>query len=86
VSRKLLAVALSMATAGALIHVWVRLQIIAVGYDISRETKWRHDLVELNQRLAIELRARQDPAVIERLARTELKMVPPDPRAIRVLK
>jgi len=69
----------------ALGHVWVHLQVLAVGYDISRETKARHDLMELNQRLSLELRTRMDLSVIERAAREQLKMVPPDPRAIRVL-
>jgi cell division protein FtsL len=72
-------------TAAALAHVWVHLQVIAVGYDISRETKVRHDLLEANQRLSLELRTRMDLALIERTARDQLKMVPPDPRAIRVL-
>jgi cell division protein FtsL len=72
-------------TAAALAHVWVHLQVIAVGYDISRETKVRHDLMEANQRLSLELRTRMDLALIERTAREQLKMVPPDPRAIRVL-
>jgi cell division protein FtsL len=72
-------------TFAALAHVWVRLQMLSVGYDISRETRWRHDLGELNQKLALELRTRMDLAVIERHARDHLKMVPPDPRAIRVV-
>ena len=72
-------------TLAALAHVWVHLQVIAVGYDISRETKVRHDLMEANQRLSLELRTRMDLALIERTAREQLKMVPPDPRAIRVL-
>ena len=74
-----------LVTFAALAHVWVRLQMIAIGYDISRETKWRHDLGEQNQRLSLELRTRMDLAVIERAAREQLKMVPPDPRAIRVV-
>jgi cell division protein FtsL len=71
--------------AAALLHVWVHLQVIAVGYDISRETKARHDLSEANQRLALELRTRMDLAAVEKVAREQLKMAPPDPRAIRRL-
>ncbi len=69
----------------SLLHVWVHLQVIAIGYDISRETKARHDLSELNQRLSLEVRTRMDLSVIERAAREQLKMAPPDPRGIRVL-
>jgi len=80
-------IALSIAGIGAaaLLHVWVHLQVIAVGYDISRETKARHDLSEMNQRLALELRTRMDLAAVEKVAREQLKMAPPDPRAIRRL-
>jgi cell division protein FtsL len=73
-------------TFAALAHVWVRLQMLTIGYDISRETKWRHDLGEQNQRLTLELRTRMDLAEVERVARGELKMGPPDPRLIRVVK
>jgi len=70
----------------ALAHVWVRLQMLSIGYDISRETKWRHDLGEQNQKLALELRTRMDLSVVEKIAREQLKMVPPDPRLIRVVE
>jgi cell division protein FtsL len=70
----------------ALIHVWVHLQVIASGYEIARETRTRHELAELNQRLRLELETRKDPAVIERRAREELHMTPPDPAAVRVLR
>jgi cell division protein FtsL len=82
----LIAVSTLAVTLAALAHVWVRLQVLSVGYDISRETRWRHELGEQNQRLTLELRTRMDLAVVERIARDELKMVPPDPRAIRVVK
>jgi cell division protein FtsL len=82
----LIAVSTVMLTFAALAHVWVRLQMLSIGYDISRETRWRHDLGEQNQRLTLELRTRMDLAVVERVARDDLKMVPPDPRAIRVVK
>jgi cell division protein FtsL len=81
-----LALCIGVVMLAALGHVWVHLQVIAVGYDISRETRARHDLTELNQRLSLELRTRMDLALIERAARERLHMAPPDPRAIRVLK
>ena len=80
-----IALAIGGIAAAALLHVWVHLQVIAVGYDISRETKARHDLSEMNQRLALELRTRMDLAAVEKVAREQLKMATPDPRAIRRL-
>ena len=58
----LIALATGVVTAAALAHVWVRLQMLSVGYDISRETKWRHDLGEQSQRLTLELRTRMEAA------------------------
>jgi cell division protein FtsL len=81
----IIVLATAVVTFAALGHVWVRLQMLSVGYDISRETRWRHDLGEMNQKLTLELRTRMDLAVIERTAREQLKMTPPDPRAIRVV-
>ena len=81
----IIAMAIAVVTVAALAHVWVRLQMLSVGYDISRETRWRHDLGEHNQKLALELRTRMDLSVIERNAREQLKMIPPDPRSIRVV-
>jgi cell division protein FtsL len=81
----LVALVLFVLTVAAMLHVWVHLQVIAVGYEISRETRARHELTEQNQRLMLELRTRLDLAQIERAAREQLKMVSPDPRAIRVL-
>jgi cell division protein FtsL len=82
----LIALCTFVVMAAALAHVWVHLQVIAVGYDISRETRGRHELMEQNQKLSLELRTRMDLALIERTARETLKMAPPDPRAIRVLQ
>lgn len=84
-SSALVAFVIAVIAAAALLHVWVHLQVIAVGYEISRENKARHDLAEANQKLKLELRTRMDLAVIEKAAREQLKMAPPDPRAIHVV-
>ena len=81
----LVSVGVVSAVAAALLHVYVRLQVIHVGYDLARENKARHELTEHNQKLRLELEMRKDPAVIERRAREELHMAPPDPSSIRVI-
>jgi cell division protein FtsL len=81
----LVAVAILSAVAAALVHVWVRLQVIEAGYQLARETKTRHDLTEQIQKLRLELATRREPSRIERRAREELKMTTPDPSAIRVV-
>jgi cell division protein FtsL len=82
----LVAFVITVVAVAAVLHVWVHLQVIAIGYDISRLSKQRHDLGEANQRLSLELRTRMDLAVVEKAAREQLKMAPPDPRAIRVVQ
>jgi cell division protein FtsL len=77
--------ALIVATGVALIHVWIRLEVIALGYELSHETKVRHDLTEMNQRLSLELRTRTDLARVEKVARDTLHMVPADPRMLRIV-
>ncbi len=80
------AIMIGSLTLVALVHVWVHLQVLSLGYDISHETQARHDLSEMNQRLSLELRTRMDLTVVERAARENLHMVPPDPQKVRVLK
>jgi cell division protein FtsL len=80
-----LALFCAVATLWGLVHVSVRLQLIAVGYEISRQTQLQHDLTELTQRLSLELRTRMDLGTVEKLARERLGMVPIDPQRVRSL-
>ncbi len=70
----------------ALAHVWLHLQIIALGYDLSRERWLEHQLKEQHERLSLELRARMDLSLMERIAKSELGMVAPGAASIRVVK
>jgi len=80
-------VTLSLASlaAVALLHVWTRLEVIRIGYELSQQSRLHQALVQHNQRLRLELATRKDPATVERIARERLQMLPPDPSAIRVL-
>jgi cell division protein FtsL len=81
-----LALLCAIATVWGLLHVWVRLQLIQVGYEISRQTQLRHDLTELTQRLSLELRTRMDLGTVEKIARERLQMAPPDPQQLRPIQ
>jgi cell division protein FtsL len=70
----------------ALLHVWTRLEVIRIGYELSQQTRLHQALLQHNQRLRLELATRKDPAIVERIARERLQMLPPDPSAIRVLR
>lgn len=69
----------------ALLHVWTRLEIIRIGHALSKQTEIHRKLLTHQQRLRLELATRKNPAEIERRARDELHMAPPDPASIRVL-
>lgn len=69
----------------ALLHVWTRLEVIRIGYALSEQTKLHRALREHEQRFRLELATRKDPAAIERVAREQLHMAPPDPSAIRII-
>ncbi len=81
-----LIVSTAILVAVALLHVWVHLQIIAVGYDLSRETRRAHELAEQRQRLSLELRTRMDLPTIERVARVSLHMAPPPAAHVHTIR
>jgi cell division protein FtsL len=80
-----LALTLTSLVVVALLHVWTRLEIVRIGYALSEETKLHQALREHEQRLRLELASRKDPAAIERIAREQLHMAPPDSSAIRIV-
>ncbi len=81
----LTSVAIAVLVAAALLHVWTRLEVIRIGYALSEQTKLHRALREHEQRLRLELATQKDPAAIERVAREQLHMAPPDPSSIRIL-
>jgi hypothetical protein len=70
-------IALALATAGALVHVGVRMKGIEVAYDLGRERKLNTELEEQRRRLHIEIGMLKDPVRVVALARDKLKMGPP---------
>ena len=73
-------------TSAALAHVWVRLQMVRLGYQISQETEREKRLQQLHRKLQIERALLRNPERLERLARERLNLIMPDPDIIRVLK
>lgn len=81
----LVAVSIAVLVGAALLHVWTRLEVIRIGYALSEQTKLHRALREHEQRLRLELATQKDPAAIERVAREQLHMAPPDPSSIRIV-
>jgi cell division protein FtsL len=73
------------AGAAALAHVWVRMQVVELGYEIAREKTAGDELTMTNARLRIEVEGLKNPARVEQLAKKDLKMAAPDPVKIRVI-
>jgi cell division protein FtsL len=68
-----------------LIHVWLRLQMVHLGYVLSTATKLQNRLEQENRELKIELATMTSPDRLEALARRRLGLVPPEKGQIIVL-
>lgn len=80
---RIIAGVIAAATLVAMAHVWLHLQVLTLGYQLSKQHQRRQALLEAQQRLTLELRTRSDMAAVERIARDRLRMAPPDPRTLR---
>lgn len=73
-------------TSAALAHVWVRLQVVRLGYQISHETEREKRLQQVHRKLQVERALLRSPERLERLARERLSLTMPDPGTIQRLK
>lgn len=62
--------------------VWVRLQVVRTGYELSTARRVEQRLGHEERELAIELATLTSPRPLERLARSRLGMQPPEPGQI----
>lgn len=76
---------LAVVTAGALVHVAVRLKGLDVAYALGHERRIAADLEEQRRGLQIEIGMLKDPGRVVLIARERLKMGPPGADAIRTL-
>jgi cell division protein FtsL len=84
--RVLLLALLAMCLIGAvLVHVWLRLQVVHVGYVLSTTSKLQSRLEQENRELKLELATMISPDRLEALARKRLKLAPPEKGQVIVL-
>lgn len=77
---------LALALVGAiLIHVWLRLQVVQMGYVLSTASKLQSRLEQENRELKIDLAKMTSPENLQALAKRRLGMTPPDKGQIIVL-
>ena len=64
------------------VHVTSRVMVVSAGYELSRLEVAQRGLSLENDRLKLELATLKNPARLERVARTQLKLGPPAPSSI----
>src|ERR687891_2007301 len=69
----------------ALLHVWLRLQVVHMGYVLSTTTKLQNQLEQENRELKVELATLTSPDRLEAMSRTRLGLTPPEKGQVIVL-
>jgi cell division protein FtsL len=62
----------------ALGHVWLRLQVVQMGYVLSTTSKLQSQLEQEQRELKVELATLMSPDRLEAMARKRLGLVPPE--------
>jgi cell division protein FtsL len=71
---------------GSLFHVWSRIQVIQLGYEISNVLKAGRTLAEETKKLRLEIATLKSYGRIEKIAVEELGMTKPRPDQVIVIR
>lgn len=69
-----------------LFYVWVRIEVIELGYEISKALKEEGLLLEANKKLRLEIAELKSYGRIERIAVEELRMSKPTAEQVVVIR
>lgn len=69
----------------ALLHVWLRLQVVHLGYVLSTTTKLQSQLEQERRELKVELATLSSPQRLERMARSRLGLKEPERGQVVIL-
>ena len=69
----------------ALMHVWLRLQVVQLGYVLSTASKLQSQLEQENRELKVELATLTSPDRLEAMARSRLGMMDPEKGQVVIL-
>jgi Cell division protein len=69
----------------ALLHVWLRLQVVHMGYVLSTTSKLQNQLEQENRQLKVELATLTSPDRLEAMSRRRLGLRPPEKGQVIVL-
>lgn len=70
----------------ALLHVWVRLQVVRLGYVLSTTTKLQNQIERENRELKVELATLTSPGRLGTQARERLGLVEPEKGQVIILR
>ena len=70
---------------GLLLHVWLRLQVVHMGYALSSTAKLQSQLEQENRELKVELATLTSPERVEAMARLRLGLAQPEKGQVIVL-
>ena len=68
-----------------LFFTWCRVQTIGTGYEISKETQRRQDLITFQNNLKIELARLKSPERIAKIAKNQLGLITPTPEQMIII-
>jgi cell division protein FtsL len=68
-----------------LLHVWLRLQVVHMGYVLATTSKLQNQLEQENRELKVELATLTSPDRLEAMARQRLGLRPPEKGQVIVL-
>ena len=69
----------------ALAHVWLRLQVVQMGYELSTTSKLQNQLEQEQRALRVELATLMSPDRLEATARRRLGLTPPQKGQVIIL-
>lgn len=85
-NRRIWGLGLSLCLVGlALFHVWVRLQVVHLGYVLSTTSKLHDQLEQENRELKVELATLTSPERLEAMARLRLGLREPEKNQVVIL-
>jgi cell division protein FtsL len=69
----------------ALLHVWLRLQVVHMGYVLATTSKLQNQLEQENRELKVEMATLTSPDRLEAMSRRRLGLRPPEKGQVIVL-
>lgn len=79
-------ISLTILIAAFLFYTWSRVEAVKIGYEIFNADTEMRRLDQENKEMILEIATLKSPKRIERIAREELKLLPPKDEQIIILK